>query len=478
MVKVSVIIPVYNAEEYLEECLNSIVNQTLKDLEIICINDGSTDNSLKILEEYQAKDNRFRIFSQRNQGQGVARNNALRYVRGKYFAFMDADDKLELNTLERCYNECEDKFLDMVMYPLINLDDEKGTYYKTPLYDMFNVARKIENKVFNYKDLGELIFNVSVTPVNKLYNTEFVRNTKVTFPVGTIFEDNIFSWNLIFKARRIYFIEEYFYIRRVRSNSTTTSGNKRWCDAIDIYNSVWKIFQEHGEFENYKTKLYNNKIIFALFRLDNIKFLYKNLFFQKLKEDLINVQQSYPDFKSLLELDNKKQFDLILASKDYEEYINFSNMVNLSEKIDDIEMQYVKIKDNFNVLSKEYETLFNKNQELISINKQLEQDKINITNEKNNLHNSFKDSDEKINNLNNTIQNLTENNQSLTNNNQNLNNRIKTLENEKNDLRDSYNSLKETNKDLVEFKENVYSSTSWKITEPLRKIVSAIKGNN
>ena len=95
MVKISIIIPVYNVENYLRVCLNSIVNQSLSDIEIICVNDGSVDNSLDILKEYAAKDNRFVIINQENCGQGIARNKALDIAKGKYIAFVDPDDWIE-----------------------------------------------------------------------------------------------------------------------------------------------------------------------------------------------------------------------------------------------------------------------------------------------------------------------------------------------------------------------------------------------
>ena len=102
---VSVIIPVYNAEAYLEECLDSVVNQTLKNIEIICVNDGSTDNSLDILKEYQEKDDRVIIINQENQGAGVARNQGIKVAKGNYLSILDADDFFELNMLElMCMN--------------------------------------------------------------------------------------------------------------------------------------------------------------------------------------------------------------------------------------------------------------------------------------------------------------------------------------------------------------------------------------
>ena len=99
MPKVSIIIPVYNVEKYLKKCLNCIVNQTLTDFEVICINDGSTDNSLEILNEYAKNDKRFIVISQENQGQGVARNRCLELVKGEYIQFIDPDDWVETNML-------------------------------------------------------------------------------------------------------------------------------------------------------------------------------------------------------------------------------------------------------------------------------------------------------------------------------------------------------------------------------------------
>ena len=113
MVKVSVVIPVYNVEGYLEECLDSVINQTLEDIEIICINDGSTDNSLEILEEYAKKDNRIKILNQENQGISATRNNGLKICKGKYICFLDSDDYLELNALMETYDISEKYSLDI-----------------------------------------------------------------------------------------------------------------------------------------------------------------------------------------------------------------------------------------------------------------------------------------------------------------------------------------------------------------------------
>ena len=113
MVKVSVIIPVYNVEPYLKQCMDSVVGQTLKDIEIICVDDGSTDGSLDILREYAAEDNRIQIIEQKNAGAGAARNNGMRHATGKYLSFLDSDDFFEPRMLEKAYDLAEKDQADL-----------------------------------------------------------------------------------------------------------------------------------------------------------------------------------------------------------------------------------------------------------------------------------------------------------------------------------------------------------------------------
>ncbi|MBQ6219892.1 MAG: glycosyltransferase [Methanosphaera sp.] len=416
MVKVSVIIPVYNAGKYLRECLDSITNQTLTDIEIICINDGSTDDSQEILEEYAKKDQRFKLFTQENKGQGATRNRALTYITGEYFSFMDADDTLELETLEKTYNICEEKKLDMVMYKLINYDDTKEEYYNTPLYDMYIVNKTIKNKIFSYKDLGERIFNVSVTPVNKLYNTKFVQDSQVNFPEGIFFEDNIFSWKLMFLAKRIYFLDEYYYIRRVHNDSVIGAGSEKWYDAIEIYNQVWDVFKEFDEFENYKKRLFNNKVVFALYRFDNIQTQFKETFYQKFKEDITNVHQTYNDFIILLTEENLNIVKYLLSSKDYLEFEQMKTITSILKESDNLKNNYKKLEKGYKKQIQNYQNIIYNKQE-----------------------------------------------------------RIKKLEKEKSQINIEKNKINAEKIELLNFKENVINSTSWKITKPLRTMILQMK---
>ena len=177
LVKISVVIPVYNVEDFLEECLESIINQTFKDIEVICINDGSTDSSLEILNSYKEKDKRFKIFSQENLGHAVATNKGISIAKGDYLFLMDSDDILNLSALEETYHYAKNKDVDFVIFQSINYIMDENRYYESPIYSLEKVSKVVGDKVFNYKDLGDLIFEIPVTPWSKLYKTDFIKKS-------------------------------------------------------------------------------------------------------------------------------------------------------------------------------------------------------------------------------------------------------------------------------------------------------------
>ena len=126
MAKISVIVPIYNDDRYLHECLDSIINQTFEDIEIICVNDGSTDESLNILKQYESRDCRVKVISQENKGVGAARNAGIKIASGEYIYFIDADDFLELTGLEEMYDLSQQMDLDLLIFKLVTFDDETG----------------------------------------------------------------------------------------------------------------------------------------------------------------------------------------------------------------------------------------------------------------------------------------------------------------------------------------------------------------
>lgn len=220
---VSVIIPIYNTENYLREALDSICNQTLQELEIILINDGSTDNSQAIIEEYAQKDIRIHYSIQSNQGQGVARNNGLQLATGKYIYFMDSDDILETDALRQCYQICEQDKLDIICFDAETFaedSDYTGFYH----YCRQNIIN--ETKIWTGIELlnYELEHNVFFVPPWLFFtNHRFLQKHFSGFPAGIIHEDQIFAMQILLHASHIRYIPQTFFKRRIRNQSTMTT---------------------------------------------------------------------------------------------------------------------------------------------------------------------------------------------------------------------------------------------------------------
>ena len=329
MVKVSVIIPVYNVEIFLEECLDSVVNQTLKDIEIICVNDGSTDNSLSILESYAKKDNRIKIINQENQGVSVSRNNGLKISAGKYICFLDSDDYLEVNTLMESFNISEQYSLDICLFKLINFDDITKKQFTEEYYDMPFLKELVGNNVFNCHDIGETLFRISVTVHSKLFKRDLISTMR--FPEGLIFEDNAFFTEAIFKAERVFFLDKYLYHRRLRAGSVTNSNNERFMDWIEIYNLLIEITKDYGFYDDYKKVLYYKAISNSYVKFKEIDEKYKEAFFKKLKEDYIQKHKEWKNDEVFIHLneDVKLIFDSAIFSKNHKEFEYRVNMRKL-----------------------------------------------------------------------------------------------------------------------------------------------------
>ena len=181
MPKVSVVMPVYNASRFLNDSINSILNQTLDDLELICVDDGSTDESLDILNNFKDNDSRVKVFSLKHQGGGNARNYGLEKITGEYLFCMDADDILNLNAFEDFYKIAREKELDFLVFKAINYGVEKDHYFETEYQNMTGIYNKVKDNVFSYKDLGNLLFDFNVSPWCKFYNADFIKSTKAIF---------------------------------------------------------------------------------------------------------------------------------------------------------------------------------------------------------------------------------------------------------------------------------------------------------
>ncbi|KZX16125.1 putative glycosyltransferase EpsJ [Methanobrevibacter cuticularis] len=222
MPKISVILPIYNVESYLKETLNSIINQTLEEIEIICINDGSTDNSLKILEEYAKKDKRFIILNQENSGAGVARNKGLKISKGEYLSFLDGDDIFELDMLEKAYAKSKKLSLDLLNFGVNDFNEDLSDSKRIP-HDI-NKKYLPKKEVFNYKDFPKYVFNTFQNWTwNKLFKREFILKNNIKFQEIHRTNDLLFTSKALIKAKRISILDIPLinYRRNVNSCQST-----------------------------------------------------------------------------------------------------------------------------------------------------------------------------------------------------------------------------------------------------------------
>lgn len=217
MTLVSVVIPVYNCAEYLHQCLDSILNQSLQDIEIICVDDGSTDNSLQILNEYKEKDLRVQVLNQKNAGQGAARNNALQYVRGKYVIFVDSDDWLEPDALSLLYNKMEKDGSEIVLFNAyeVAVNGNKNVYKANEAYFL-----RCGENVFSPLQVKDIIYNTTARPF-KIYRHESMKKYGYKYALHKHLEDHVPFFCFFANVDKMSVLNECVYNYRLRDNSST-----------------------------------------------------------------------------------------------------------------------------------------------------------------------------------------------------------------------------------------------------------------
>lgn len=232
--KVSVIIPVYNVARYLPQCLDSVINQTFKNLEIICINDGSTDNSLQILQDYAKRDSRITIIDQKNQGLATSRNNALKIATGDYLNFLDSDDYLKNDAIESLTERMVKDKLDMLSFSGVNFQDGTTTFEPNKYWNFTYLPDDFDITTFNIKQCYDFLHKMAVSSCLTMYRKEFVDNRKLTFPDGLCYEDNVFFTKAITQAERCGITKQKFYCRRIHSASITQNWQTNVMDYVKI----------------------------------------------------------------------------------------------------------------------------------------------------------------------------------------------------------------------------------------------------
>ncbi len=268
---ISVIVAVYNMEKYLGNCLDSLVNQTFKDIEIICVNDGSNDNSLSILEEYAAKDKRVIVINQENKGLGGARNTALDVACGKYFCIVDSDDFLDLDSLELRYNAIKKYNCDCVFVDY-NIVSATGNF-------VGNVANPREyNKILSTEDI---ILKDTLYSWQHLFNREKVKHIRTI--ENTIYEDFFYNAQIFMHLDTIVHIQGGCYNYRHLKNSSAGGDSLKVLDApllFKYYNDLIKRYKNHPKINILKTarRKFQNFMIKRLFQRVPFDITYNEVF--------------------------------------------------------------------------------------------------------------------------------------------------------------------------------------------------------
>ncbi len=301
MAKISVIVPVYNVEKYLEECLNSIICQTFSDIEIICVNDGSTDNSRTILEEYKRKDSRIIIIDKENGGLSSARNAGYKIAQGEFISYIDSDDWVESTMLEKLYNNITSLNSDIAICAVNQYDEWKGEMAKPTRY--FSLAafdKSFENRTFSYRETAPFIMEVCVMAWNKLYRKSFLDYCNAEFPEGLIFEDGPFFFSIFFKTDKVSIVREFLYYYRInRQGSIVQIGGEKFLNIIDVVNLMYIYLKATPIWKQVKYDFYRHKAEDVIYRYDLMPLKIKRKFSKKFRKESCLLKEKEFDFSLL-----------------------------------------------------------------------------------------------------------------------------------------------------------------------------------
>lgn len=266
MARVSIIIPVYNAEKYLEKCITSIANQTMKDIEILVINDGSTDNSLNILDELSLRYNgKLKIYDKENGGAGSARNIGLKNANGEFIKFVDADDYLEVNILEKMYTIAKDNKVSLVRG---NYQTILGPFRMEDKCSWGNIQ---ESKVVDVTKEKNYIVTEMPGIGNKLISRDLIGNLR--FPEQTKWEDLAIIPVVIASSEKLFHLNEPVYNYRVNRNTTVKDFLHKIPNILDIIKcveNIERLMKLRGLSEEYQDQIESLYILHTLFRVENV----------------------------------------------------------------------------------------------------------------------------------------------------------------------------------------------------------------
>ena len=273
MAKVSIIMPVYNEEQYLEQCLDSICGQTFKETEIICVDDGSTDATPEILNNYAKRDHRIKIITQQNRFAGAARNRGMECASGKYLFFLDADDYYENDMVEKMVRRAEEKQADIVICRYAQTCEEDILQNGWEFEDLF-FQEEGQKEAFAGGDLNCAgIFQITKGWAwDKLFRAEFVRSCGYEFPEFRSSEDGFFVYMLLARAKRISYMDDILAVHRIAvQNALSNTKEENWQNGFRMWSMIANELKKMNLYEVYEQSFINELIYFLFWYLESMK---------------------------------------------------------------------------------------------------------------------------------------------------------------------------------------------------------------
>ena len=289
MVKVSVIVPVYNVYDYLSRCLDSLVKQTLKDIEIIVVNDGSPDNSQEIIDEYVSKYKNVKSFIKKNGGLSDARNYGIKRASGEYIAFVDSDDYVDKNMLKKLYSKANKGNFDIVVCDLDMVYND-GSFIQ-------NVSSNLDSDI-EKSDIKNYMIRMYPSAWNKLYKKSLFDNN-IYFKKGIWFEDVEFIYRLIPYINSIGCVKDVLYHYVQREGAITKTFDNRIYDYIDNWNGIIKYYKDNNLYGEYREELEYCYVryLYATFIKQATNYKDKNEFDNAVKCAIKNVKKMFPKYR-------------------------------------------------------------------------------------------------------------------------------------------------------------------------------------
>lgn len=312
--KISVLIPVYNVEQYLAQCLDSVINQTYKNIEIICVDDGSTDNSLAILNEYANKDSRIKVINKDNGGLASARNEGLKHITGELCYFLDSDDYILPDLFNYAIKIFNNFDIDYFCFGSEAFVDDKHSsniiQNKIALIDYIKVKR---DGLFDVD--FDVVKNTNIHVWNKIFKTSIIRKNNIYFIDGLLYEDIYFMWLYAFVSKKAYFEQKTFHKYRIRENSIMeqTTKEKSLTSGIDHLFNWYELLKKTSQNKNMFLSKYNNLLfLLEIYKIRTKEMIsddekvYVELLVKRYRSELESIKEKYTQIEIIPAVEKMK----------------------------------------------------------------------------------------------------------------------------------------------------------------------------